>query len=88
VRAPLPHLAGFTCEEIAPWTEQTDEGRQIRRRLRVTFPADVPTHSTEQTFYFDDAGLIRRLDHTPDVVDRTVVAAHYCGAHRDFPGRR
>jgi hypothetical protein len=56
------------------------------RRLRVTFPADVPTHSTEQTFYFDDAGLIRRLDYTPDVVDRTVVAAHDCEAHQDFSG--
>lgn len=54
---------GITCEEIDPWAEQG----QIWRRLRVTFPPDIATHSTVQTFYIDADGLLRRHDYEVDI---------------------
>jgi hypothetical protein len=75
---------GFELEEIEPW----DEGGETWRRLQVQFPHDVPTHSQEQVFYFDRAGLLRRLDYIPEVVSPTspIPAAHYCHDHEAFSG--
>jgi len=53
-------------------------------RLHVTFPADVPTHSREQVFYFDDQRLLRRLDYTAEVVGGWARAAHLCDEYRTF----
>src|SRR5713226_8122721 len=33
------------------------------RRLKVRFPADIATHSTERTLYFDQQGLLKRHDY-------------------------
>jgi hypothetical protein len=74
--------AGVRTMEIEPW----EEGRQRWRRLRVLFPPEVPTHSAEQTFYFDEAGLLRRLDYTAEVFGSWARAAHYCREHRSFDG--
>lgn len=38
------------------------------RRLRVTFPAEIPTHSTRQTFHISAEGLIARHDYTAEVI--------------------
>jgi len=46
-------------EEIAPHIEY---GSSPWRGLRVIFPARIPTHSTVQTFYFDDTFRLRRFD--------------------------
>jgi hypothetical protein len=74
---------GFAVEEIEPW----QEGAETWRRLQVEFPPEIPTHCTEQVFYFDESGLLRRLDYYPDVVaGRGVGAAHYCYDHEDFSG--
>lgn len=54
---------GVHAEEIDPWTEQG----QTWRRLRVTFPPDIATHSTVQTFYIDGDGLLRRHDYEVDI---------------------
>jgi hypothetical protein len=43
-------------EEIESW----QEAGETWRRLRVRFPADIATHSTEQTLYFDEHGLLKR----------------------------
>ena len=51
--------AGFEVRERGPWLED----RERWRRLVVRFPADVPAHSREQTYYFDEHGLLRRLDY-------------------------
>ncbi|OCB53930.1 hypothetical protein A5722_23270 [Mycobacterium vulneris] len=51
------------AEEIDPWTEQGETWR----RLRVAFPPDIATHSTVQTFYVDDTGLLRRHDYEVDI---------------------
>ena len=46
-------------EELPTWQERD----QPWRRLRAVFPPNIVTHSREQTFYFDEAGLQRRTDH-------------------------
>jgi tetratricopeptide (TPR) repeat protein len=51
---------GFELEEVEPWTEDGERWPG----LRVRFPEDVPAHSREQTYYFDDRWLIRRNDYT------------------------
>jgi len=73
---------GFELTEREPWEEQG----QRWRRLRVLFPDDIPTHSREQDFYFDDRGLLRRLDYTAEVFGGWAKAAHYCTEHRQFDG--
>ena len=54
-------LAGddFVSEELTPWQE---DGRTWRR-LKVTFPSRVATHSPEQTFYFDQQGQQRCVEY-------------------------
>ena len=56
-----------------------------RRRLKVTFPASIATHSTEQTFYFDRQGLLKRHDYEVDVAGGAA-AAHYVSALTDVSG--
>lgn len=73
---------GFDLEEVEPWQEDGERWR----RLHVRFPADVPTHSPEQDFYFDSDGALRRLDYTAEVFGRWAKAAHYSREHRDFSG--
>jgi hypothetical protein len=75
---------GFELDEIEPWHED----RETWRRLRVGFPPDLPTHCREQVFYFDDGGLLRRLDYHPEVVSPQVPVqtAHYCHDHKTFSG--
>ncbi len=45
-------MPGFQTSELEPW----DEDGQRWRRLRVSWPSYLATHSTEQTLYFDDDG--------------------------------
>lgn len=71
---------GFEIEEIDPW----DEGEETWRRLKVQFSPDVPTHSREQIFYFDSAGLIRRQDYSTILSKATF--AHYLHDHQTFSG--
>jgi hypothetical protein len=73
---------GFELEELEPWTENGERWR----RLHVAFPDDIDTHSREQDFYFDERGLLRRLDYTAEVFGGWARAAHYCWEHRPFEG--
>lgn len=73
---------GVEVEELSPWQENGQEWR----RLRVLFPADVATHSRENTYYLDDRGLIRRHDYTTEVLGSTRPAAHYGTMHQEFDG--
>jgi len=73
---------GFVVEEIEPWTE----GHERWRRLHVTFPPDIPTHSPEQVFHFDAHGLLRREDYTADIVSTRGRSAHHCLDHKTFAG--
>jgi hypothetical protein len=73
---------GFDLREGEPWRE----GGETWRQLHVTFPPDIPTHCTEQTFYFDASGLLRRLDYTAEVFSRWARASNYCFDYREMSG--
>jgi hypothetical protein len=73
---------GFEISEAEPWHEDGDTWRA----LRVRFPDDVPAHSREQLYYFDDRGLLRRNDYTAEVFGGWAKAAHYCWDHKRFDG--
>lgn len=80
--------AGYQSTEIEPWEE---DGEQWRRLL-VTFPGTIATHSTVQTFYIDKAGLIRRHDYSVEI-SGNVTSAHYLSDYTEvqgimFPTRR
>jgi hypothetical protein len=68
-------------EEIQPW----HENGETWRRLRVTFPDRLVTHSTVQTFYFGDDFLLRRHDYSPDVLGNPLTA-HYTTQYRTYDG--
>jgi hypothetical protein len=67
---------GVVVEELEPWQEASEDWR----RLRARFPADLATHCTDQIFYYDAAGLLRRHDYAPDVLGGTP-AAHFSEKH-------
>jgi hypothetical protein len=71
---------GFETEELSE-----HQGHGVTwRRLRVSYPDHVPAHSREQTFYFSEDGLLRRLDYTVDIAQAP--AAHYCFDHVQVGG--
>jgi hypothetical protein len=72
----------YAVYELEPWSEGGEEWR----RLAVTFPDGVHTHSREQVFYFDSSGLIRRHDYTAEPIGGWARAAHYCHDHEPFDG--
>jgi hypothetical protein len=73
-------LPGVEVEEI----ETHNEDGETWRQLSVIFPPEIPTHSARQTFYFNDKGLLQRLDYATDVAGG--VASHYCFDHVAFDG--
>lgn len=73
---------GIEYREVPPW----DEKGEHWRRLAVTFPPDLPTHSREQVFYFDAAGLLRRLDYTAEPFGSWARCANYAWQHQTFSG--
>ena len=74
-------LPGVRTEEIELW----DEHGEQRRRLKVTFPDSLATHSSEQVFHINGEGLISRLDYFA-MVTGGVPTAHYTSDYRDFDG--
>jgi hypothetical protein len=76
-------LPGFQTSEEEPW----DEAGQHWRRLRVIWPSQFATHSTEQTLYFDDDGLLARHDYDVEIGGGTS-AAHYVSDYDEVAGIR
>jgi hypothetical protein len=74
-------LDGVKTEEIEPWRENGETWR----RLRVTFPRNIASHGTIQTFYFDAEGLLKRHDYNTEV-SGGMEAAHYVYEHVEFSG--
>jgi hypothetical protein len=74
-------LPDFETEEIEPWNENGERWR----RLKVTFPDSVATHSSQQVFNISDNGLITRPDYLANVTGG-VPTAHYTSEYRDFDG--
>jgi hypothetical protein len=74
-------MDGVTTEELEPWRENGETWR----RLKVTFPQSIATHSTVQTFHFGSDGLLRRHDYDADVLGGSP-AAHYVHDYQEFSG--
>jgi hypothetical protein len=72
---------GVESEEVEPW----QEAGETWRRLKVRFPPDIATHSTEQTLYFDQHGLLKRHDYDVEISGGTA-GAHYVSDLREFSG--
>jgi hypothetical protein len=72
---------GVESEEVEPWRE----AGETWRRLKVRFPTDIATHSTEQTLYFDQQGLLKRHDYDVEISAGTA-AAHYVSDLKEFSG--
>jgi hypothetical protein len=72
---------GFEVAEIEPWQEQDETWR----RLAVTFPGDIASHSRQQTFYFGADGLLRRHDYDVEVAGG-FPAAHYVSDYQNVSG--
>lgn len=77
----LFRLPGFKTEEVEPWEEEGETWR----RLKVTFPATLPSHSPVQIFYFNAAGLLCRHDYSVDIMGGTT-SANYASDHQRFAG--
>jgi hypothetical protein len=71
-------LPGFETRELDPW----DEAGEQWRRLRVVWPSSLATHSTEQTLYFTDDGLLARHDYDVEISGGSN-AAHYVSDYDD-----
>ncbi|MCV3768835.1 hypothetical protein [Rhizobium sp. TRM95796] len=72
---------GVKVEDIGPWQEKGETWT----RLKVTFPADVATHSTVQTIYVDANGLLKRHDYDVEIAGNTP-GAHYIDGYTDVQG--
>ncbi|OXC77127.1 hypothetical protein [Caballeronia sordidicola] len=72
---------GFESEEIEPWHENGEEWR----RLEVTFPADIHSHTRTQITHFGPDGLMRRHDYTVDILGGAS-GANYVSDYVEFQG--
>jgi hypothetical protein len=72
---------GFVSEELAP----CQEDGQTWRRLKVSFPSRIATHSPEQTFYFDQQGLQRCVEYRA-VAAGGAMFCDYTWAQEEFSG--
>jgi hypothetical protein len=72
---------GFECEEIKPWQENGEEWR----RLQVTFPDYIASHTKTQITHFGPDGLMRRHDYTVDILGGAS-GANYVSDYREFQG--
>jgi hypothetical protein len=72
---------GFESEEIEPWRENGETWR----RLQVTFPDYIRSHSKTQVTHFGPDGLMRRHDYTVDILGGAT-GANYPTAYRSFQG--
>ncbi len=72
---------GFITEEISPW----EENGETWRRLKVTFPDSVTSHTHEQISYFGLDGLLRRHEYTVDILGGAT-GLNYAEAYMEFDG--
>jgi hypothetical protein len=71
----------FVVQEIEPWSD----GREVWRRLFVTYPENLAVTSRQLTYYFDSDGYLRRLDYAVDVLGGAA-AVQYPSDYREFDG--
>ncbi|MFE4831248.1 hypothetical protein [Streptomyces sp. NPDC056672] len=86
-----PHLLtlpGVRVKELSPEQPALDPQPGLSggwRRLAVTFPDDLTVHNSDQTFYYDEDGLQRRMDYAPQVTGGTP-AVHMIDGHQEVAG--
>lgn len=73
---------GVVTEEVGPWTEPDGSTWD---RLRVTYPADVATHTPVQTVYADADGVLRRRDYEVDIAGKSP-SVEYMTEHLEVDG--
>ena len=73
---------GASVKEIEPWREDGETWR----RLSVRLPDGFHTHTPQQTFYFDENFLLRRLDYHVDIVGEVIPTVHYLADYQDVEG--
>ena len=73
--------SSFATDEIEP----IEVGGETWRRLEVTFPSDIKSHSRKQVFCFGPDGLLRRHDFTIDVI-AGAPSELYATGYRDVDG--
>jgi hypothetical protein len=71
----------FATEEIAP----AEADGETWRRLKVTFPDTVKSHTREQVFCFGADGLLRRHDYTVDILGGGT-GLNYATNYQDIDG--
>ena len=79
----LPFLlasAAVQCREIGQYSSGGDPWRV----LEVIFPDAIPTHSSEQRFFFDADGMLRRQDFVTEIAPAK--ATLLCFDTREFDG--
>ena len=72
---------GVESAAVGAWQEKGETWQ----RLHVRFPANIATHSTEQTLYVGDDGLLRRHDYNVEIAGNTP-GAHYVSDYRQVDG--
>jgi hypothetical protein len=72
---------GFTSEEISAIQVENETWR----RLKVTFPDSVKSHTREQISCFGPDGLLRRHDYTVDILGGAT-GLNYASDYRDIDG--
>jgi hypothetical protein len=72
---------GFNTEEIASIEVESETWR----RLKVTFPDKVKSHTREQISCFGPDGLLRRHDYTVDILGGAT-GLNYASEYRDVDG--
>ena len=72
---------GFVTEEITP----IEVDGEVWRRLRVTFPDHIKSHTRTQISCFGPDGLLRRHDYTVDILGGAT-GLNYASEYRDVSG--
>ena len=72
---------GVLLEELSPWKESGETWR----RLQVSYPDDIATHSSSQTLYVDSEGLLKRHDYDVEIAGGTP-GAHYVEGYEEVSG--
>lgn len=72
---------GVEAHAMGPW----QEGGETWQRLHVHFPASIATHSSAQTLYVDESGLLKRHDYDVEIAGNTP-GAHYISDYIEVSG--
>jgi hypothetical protein len=75
----IPFLLSDLPVRTQPW-------RDGGFRVDAVFPKQIHSHCREQSFYFDQSGLLLRHDYTADIVSRFASGAHFTSEYKEVDG--